>query len=65
VKRERATTVVEWTEPMRWANPPSEENVTELLEGRRWDSQESVEARLAGVDNSIRFSGNLEGRHSS
>ena len=50
---------------MRWANPPSEENVTELLHGRRGDFQELVEAWLAEVDNSIRYSGHLEGRHSS
>ncbi len=48
--RRRAKTVVEWAERMHSAAPPTEDDVTVLLDGRRLDSRESVEAWLAEVD---------------
>lgn len=48
--RQRATTVAEWAERMRSAEPPTEDDVTVLLDGRRLDSRESVEAWLQEVE---------------
>jgi hypothetical protein len=50
VIRQRATTVAEWAERMRSAEPPTEDDVTVLLDGRRLDSRESVEAWLQEVE---------------
>ena len=50
VVRQRAKTVVEWAERMRSAGPPTEDDVTVLLDGRRLDSRESIEAWLTEVD---------------
>ena len=46
---ERARTVVEWAERMHSAAPPTDDDVTVLLDGRRLDSRESVEMWLAEV----------------
>ena len=46
----RAKTIVEWAERMRSANPPTEDDVTVLHDGRRLDSRESVEAWLREVE---------------
>lgn len=43
---QRAKTVAEWAERMHSAKPPTEDDVTVLLDGRRLDSRESVEAWL-------------------
>jgi len=43
VIRQRAKTVAEWAERMHSAEPPTEDDVTVLLDGRRLDSKESVE----------------------
>ena len=48
--RERATTVAEWAERMHSAAPPTEDDVTVLLDGRRLDSRESVEAWLKELE---------------
>ena len=48
--RQRATTVAEWAERMHSAEPPTEDDVTELLDGRRLESRESVEAWLKEVE---------------
>ena len=50
VVRQRARTVVEWAERMHEVAPPTEDDVTVLLDGRRLDSRESVEAWLKEVD---------------
>jgi hypothetical protein len=50
VTRQRATTVAEWAERMHSAEPPTEDDVTVLLDGRRLDSRESVEAWLQEVE---------------
>jgi hypothetical protein len=50
VIRQRATTVAEWAERMHSAEPPTEDDVTILLDGRRLDSKESVEAWLKEVE---------------
>jgi hypothetical protein len=50
VIRQRATTVAERAERMRSAEPPTEDDVTVLLDGRRLDSRESVEAWLQEVE---------------
>jgi hypothetical protein len=50
VVKQRAKTVVEWAERMSSAAPPTEDDVTVLLDGRRLDSRESVEAWLTEVD---------------
>ena len=50
VVRQRAKTVVEWAERMHSAGPPTEDDVTVLLDGRRLDSRESIEAWLTEVD---------------
>jgi len=46
---ERAKTVIEWAERMRSAAPPTDDDVSVLLDGRRLDSRESVELWLAEV----------------
>ena len=46
VIKQRATSVAEWAARMRSAEPPTEDDVTVLLDGRRLDSKESVEAWL-------------------
>lgn len=48
--RQRATTVAEWAERMHSAEPPTEDDVTVLLDGRRLDSRESVEAWLRELE---------------
>ena len=48
--RQRAKTVAEWAERMHSAGPPTEDDVTVLLDGRRLDSKESVEAWLKEVE---------------
>ena len=48
--RQRAKTVAEWAERMHSAEPPTEDDVTVLLDGRRLDSKESVEAWLKEVE---------------
>ena len=50
VIRQRANTVAEWAERMHSAEPPTEDDVTVLLDGRRLDSKESVEAWLKEVE---------------
>jgi len=50
VIRQRAKTVAEWAERMHSAAPPTEDDVTVLLDGRRLDSKESVEAWLKEVE---------------
>jgi hypothetical protein len=50
VVEQRAKTVVEWAERMHSAGPPTGDDVTVLLDGRRLDSRESVEAWLTEVD---------------
>jgi hypothetical protein len=50
VIRQRAKTVAEWAERMHSAEPPTEDDVTVLLNGRRLDSKESVEAWLKEVE---------------
>jgi hypothetical protein len=50
VVKRRAKTVVEWAELMHTAGAPTEDDVTVLLDGRRLDSRESVEAWLTEVD---------------
>jgi hypothetical protein len=50
VIRQRAKTVAEWAERMHSAEPPTEDDVTVLLDGRRLDSKESVEAWLKEVE---------------
>ena len=50
VIRQRAKTVAEWAERMHSAEPPTEDDVTILLDGRRLDSKESVEAWLKEVE---------------
>jgi hypothetical protein len=50
VVKQRAKTVIEWAERMHSAGPPTEDDVTVLLDGRRLDSRESVEAWLTEVD---------------
>jgi len=50
VIRQRATTVAEWAERMHSAEPPTEDDVTVLLDGRRLDSRESVEAWLRELE---------------
>lgn len=48
--RQRAATVAEWAERMHSAEPPTEDDVTVLLDGRRLDSKASVEAWLKEVE---------------
>ena len=48
--KQRATTVAEWAERMHSAEPPTDDDVTVLLDGRRLDSKESVEAWLREVE---------------
>jgi hypothetical protein len=43
-------TAEEWFERMRDAAPPTEDDVTVLLDGRRLDSRDKVLAWLAEVD---------------
>ncbi len=50
VIRQRATTVAEWAERMHSAEPPTEDDVTVLLDGRRLDSRESVESWLRELE---------------
>jgi hypothetical protein len=50
VVAKRAKTIVEWAERMRSAGPPTEDDVTVLLDGRRLDSRETVEAWLKEVE---------------
>jgi len=50
VIRQRAKTVAEWAERMHSAEPPTEDDVTVLRDGRRLDSKESVEAWLKEVE---------------
>jgi len=45
-----AKTIVEWAERMRSAGPPTKDDVTVLLDGRRLNSRETVEARLKEVE---------------
>jgi len=40
---ERARAVIEWADRMHSAAPPTDDDVTVLLDGRRLDSRESVE----------------------
>ena len=47
---QRAKTIVEWAERMRSAGPPSEDDVTVLLDGRRLNSREAIEAWLNEVE---------------
>lgn len=46
---QRAKTIVEWAERMRSAGPPSEDDVTVLLDGRRLNSREAIDAWLNEV----------------
>ncbi len=46
---ERARTVAEWADRMNSAAPPSDDDVSVLLDGRRLDSRESVELWLVEV----------------
>lgn len=50
VVAQRAKTIVEWAERMRSAGPPTEDDVTVLLDGRRLNSRETVEAWLKEVE---------------
>jgi hypothetical protein len=50
VVSQRAKTIVEWAERMRSAGPPSEDDVTVLLDGRRLNSREAIEAWLNEVE---------------
>lgn len=50
VAAKRAKTIVEWAERMRSAGPPTEDDVTVLLDGRRLNSKEAVEAWLNEVE---------------
>ena len=45
-----AKTVTELAERMGYAGPPTDDEVTTLLDGRRLDSKEAVEAWLIEVD---------------
>jgi hypothetical protein len=49
VVAQRAKTIVEWAERMRSAGPPSEDDVTVLLDGRRLNSREAIDAWLNEV----------------
>ena len=42
----QAQSIDEWADRMRLAGPPSEDDVTTLLDGRRLDSKEKVLAWL-------------------
>ncbi len=42
----QANSIDEWADRMRLASPPSEDDVTTLLDGRRLDSKEKVLAWL-------------------
>ena len=46
----RAKTVAELAERMRFAKPPTEDDVTVLLDGRRLETKEAVEAWLVELD---------------
>ena len=46
----RAKTVAELAERMRFAKPPTDDDVTVLLDGRRLDTKEAVEAWLVELD---------------
>jgi hypothetical protein len=45
-----AATIGEWAQRMHSAEPPTEDDVTVLLDGRRLNSKESVEAWLKEVE---------------
>ena len=47
---QRAKTVVEWAERMCSAGPPTEDDVTVLLDGRHLDSKSTVEVWLREVE---------------
>lgn len=49
VAMERARTVMEWADRMQAAAPPTDDDVTVLLDGRRLDSRKSIELWLAEV----------------
>jgi hypothetical protein len=50
VVAQRAKTIVEWAERMRSAGPPTEDDVTVLIDGRRLNSRETVEAWLDEIE---------------
>lgn len=48
--RQRAKTIAELAERMSSAGPPTEDDVTVLLDGRRLDTKDSVEAWLSELE---------------
>jgi hypothetical protein len=48
--KDRAKSVAELAERMRFAKPPTDDDVTVLLDGQRLDSKEKVESRLIEVE---------------
>ena len=47
---ERANTLVEWAERMRLADPPTQDDVSRLFDGRQLDSKDAIEEWLREVE---------------
>ena len=47
---ERANTLVQWAERMHLADPPTQDDVSSLVDGRQLDSKDAVEEWIREVE---------------